>query len=284
MTRKRIAGLLVLVLVLLPVSASAQDRETQFFWAAKKGDTATLKAFLQAGVNVNARDLFGMTALMWAADGGHSQSVRTLLAAGASVNATAKNGGTALTRAAESGDTETVKTLLAVGADINAALESGSTALMAAASRGRTETVKILLAAGADVNAAARDRRTWNTEPPDHTKSQTERERLLILASSRDGYTALMAAAFDGHVPTIRTLLAAGANVNAKAKNGTTALHQAVGGRGGTETVAELLAAGADPSARSGVGITVLGTAEFITRKEIRKEIVELLKKAGARQ
>ena len=82
-----------------------------------------------------------------------------MLEAGVNVNATDSNGFTAVVYAAYMGRTETLRALLDAGADVNLKDVFGRTALVTAASLGRTETVRDFLAAGADVNA--RDHRGW---------------------------------------------------------------------------------------------------------------------------
>ena len=67
---------MLLALVLLcPLTASAQDRNEEFFAAARKGDAAAVKALLDAGVDVNAKTRYGATALSYACDKGHVEVV-----------------------------------------------------------------------------------------------------------------------------------------------------------------------------------------------------------------
>jgi len=84
MPTRRIA-LLALVL-LCPLNVSAQEQNEQFFAAARRGDAAAVKTFLDKGVDVNAKTRYGATALSYACDKGHVEVVKLLLERGADVN------------------------------------------------------------------------------------------------------------------------------------------------------------------------------------------------------
>src|SRR5579862_2901095 len=131
--------------------------EGEFFECARLGKTDAIKLFLDAGMNPNAKDSRGLTALIWGAAGGYTDIVKALLDKGADVNATSKIGWTALMSAAFNGHTDTLLVLLTKGAKVNAKTNSGETVLMFAAQNGNTETVQTLLAKGADVNAKMND-------------------------------------------------------------------------------------------------------------------------------
>ncbi len=73
----------------------------------------------------------------------------------------------------------------------------------------------------------------------------------------RDGKTALMLAAFEGHTATVQTLLANDVQVNTQAKDGATALMLAAA-RGHTDVVTALLAKGADVNLQHNTGQTAL--------------------------
>lgn len=75
---------------------------TPLMLAAFRGDAAAVRALLERGADVNARDKDGDTALMFAAYKGHTEIVSLLLERGANVYARARNGWTAK-RAAQSG-------------------------------------------------------------------------------------------------------------------------------------------------------------------------------------
>ncbi len=107
--------------------------------------------------------------------------------------------------------------------------------LIDAARTGNFYEVKRLILKGANVNVKGK----WNWTPliyaaanPSNYKSIC---RLLILKGanvnvkgSKDGLTALMLAALNGHSIIVRLLMDNGANVNARDKNGYTALTYAI--------------------------------------------------------
>jgi ankyrin repeat protein len=180
---------------------TAKAKQTALLNAISNGDTATVKALIAAGVDVNSRDKDGNTALMLAAcglwAGKEREIVKALLAARAEVEARNPYGGTALIVAAGcgSGGNEALRLLLDAGAQVDARDKVGRTALFDADASGSNEAVQALINAGADVNA----------------RDET-------------GRTPLMGAADQGQEGHLRALLAAGADVNAKDNHGVTAL------------------------------------------------------------
>jgi len=84
MSTRRIV-LLALVLF-YPLIVHAQDQNEEFFAAARKGDTAAVKTFLDKGVDVNAKTRYGATALSYACDKGHVEVAKLLIERGADVN------------------------------------------------------------------------------------------------------------------------------------------------------------------------------------------------------
>src|ERR1035438_4369901 len=117
---------------------------------------------------------------------------------------------TELLTAIRKGDLAAVKTLLAHGADVNARDAKGASALMYAAIYGDLECMNLLLDKGADPNA-----------------------------SNDLSINALMWAASD--LGKVRTLVAHGANVNARSNYGYTALSVASASPGNLPTVLLLL-------------------------------------------
>jgi ankyrin repeat protein len=84
-------GNAVLVDHLLKAGANPNERlprgETPLMMAARTGDVAAMRVLLDRGAEMNAKEtLRGTTALMWAADQGHSGAVQLLIDRGADVN------------------------------------------------------------------------------------------------------------------------------------------------------------------------------------------------------
>lgn len=129
---------------------------------------AVRKLLEQDGIDVNAKNSDGYTALILASSNGRTEIVAMLLDAGANVNARTNTnywGSTALIRASENKHTEIVAMLLDNGADVNATDDDGDTALMRVINCNAEddrpwyqveydiiEIVEMLLTAGADVN------------------------------------------------------------------------------------------------------------------------------------
>jgi ankyrin repeat protein len=186
------------VILCFAVSTYCQDLNTKLFDAVKARNPAEVRKILGQGVDVNAKDKDGKTALMIAADLGPIDTVRALLEKGADANASDNEGWTPLFWAAFSGHSDAALTLLEKGADVNAKGKGGWTALMSAADLGHINIVRALLEKGAEVNA-----------------------------KYKDGRTALMNAADMGHLDVVRALLEKGADVNARDTDGETALRLA---------------------------------------------------------
>ena len=92
---------------------------------------------LGAGLDVNALNAEGQSALSMAAAQGHEGAARALLEAGADKELRDNEGWTPVVAAANKGRTDCVLLLVAVGADVNARTRLGSTALDRAELRGR---------------------------------------------------------------------------------------------------------------------------------------------------
>ncbi|MFY9609674.1 MAG: ankyrin repeat domain-containing protein [Blastocatellia bacterium] len=120
-------GIILLVVLLCPLVASAQDLSEEFFAAARKGEVAAVKALLDKGVNVNSKTRYGATALSYACDKGHLEVVKLLIDRGADLNSRDTfYGEVPLGWALSKGHAEIVKLLLDKGAaGIERALTTG---------------------------------------------------------------------------------------------------------------------------------------------------------------
>ena len=103
--------------------------------AAQAGDIEGLNAALEAGVDIDARDGRGWTALMHAVNKGYLLLVEPLLAAKADPNVRAPDGATALFMAAVHGHTDIIVMLMKAGASVSVRGPKGKTAVEVARTR-----------------------------------------------------------------------------------------------------------------------------------------------------
>jgi len=106
-----------------------------FAQAAETGDVESLKSTLAAGVEVDAANIFGTTALMRASSRGDVEMVRVLLSCGADPNRVRNDKFTALALAAFFGHQGVVKCLVEHGADAKASTRFGTSPEMWANAR-----------------------------------------------------------------------------------------------------------------------------------------------------
>ena len=227
------SGLCVAGLLLASAVAPAAAADTRLADAAARQDTQSVRALLAAGVDVDARQPDGATALQWAAHWNDLQAADLLLEAGADVNAANNLGVTPLALACENASLALVERLLEAGAQADLAQASGLTPLMVAARTGNAKVVEALLAHGAAVNASVRktghSALMWAVG-----EGHYESVRLLVAqgadvdARARTGFTPLLFAARTGDIASADVLLAAGADVNRSGSDGTHALPLAI--------------------------------------------------------
>lgn len=167
--------------------ATAQDSLVDLVRAGQR--EAALSAITAQGIDVNAAEADGATALHWATYTVDHELVRALLKAGAKADITNRYGSSPLTEAVKLGDLELVRMLLDAGANPNSPNQDKQTALMLAANIGWLEVAKLLIDRGADVN---------------------------VIESFR-GQTALMWAAAENHPEIVELLIAKGAKVSLRA-------------------------------------------------------------------
>jgi ankyrin repeat protein len=216
--RQDVLSALLLALVTV-ITAGDASEEAGVVEAAKNQDLPQVRALLSRHADVNARSEDGATALLWAAHWADREMAAALIRDGADANAANDLRMTPLSQACLNASSALVTLLLDAGANPDTPIGTGETPLMTCARSGSGDAVRTLLARGADVNA---------TEP---TQGQTalmwaaaERHpdvlQILIdahaklTASSSLGFTALHFAARVGDMESVRTLLAAGVDVN----------------------------------------------------------------------
>jgi ankyrin repeat protein len=116
------------------------------YWedAVTRGDVEAVRAQLDAGTDINARDRYGQTALMLAARSGNQEVVEALIAHGADLDVTAKYNLSAVMLAVLAGHPKIVRALAQAGADLRIQGSgtpgfAGKTAYDLAVVRGMTE-------------------------------------------------------------------------------------------------------------------------------------------------
>lgn len=244
------------------VNVAQADGATALHWAAHWDDLPLADALLRAGASVDAANDLGLTPLALACSNGGGAMVQRLLQSGADPNAAPLQEPVLMT-AARVGNTEAVRALVARGARVNATGSSrGQTALMWAVANRHPDVARILIENGADVRARSRtedvvvQRGSRYGGVVSQQRAVTERS---VATTPQGGSTPLLFAARSGDAASARLLIAAGADVNETAPDGTSVLVMA-SHSGHSPLVVSLLELGANPDA-AGSGYTALHAA-----------------------
>lgn len=200
-----------------------------------------IAAFSLYGISVQGQALDDA---IRAVESGQVKAVAELLDRGVDVNTTAKSGHSLLMIASRMGHRDVVALLLARKANVRQRSAQGDTALLMASLLGDVEVIKLLLGGGADPN--------------------------------QPGWAPLHYAAFEGKAAAVQFLLEKGADKDAVAPNGYTALMLAAR-NGKTEAAKALLYADPDVNFRTDKGETALA----IAKARNMTEVVELIRRAG---
>jgi ankyrin repeat protein len=235
------------------VNKEAKDRSgaTALLSAAANGHVESTELLLKAGADPNVQNGQCVSALIMAAQNGHGKCVELLATAGANTEAKTNGGFTALIMAAMKGKDNCVELLLSGGANKDAQNDQGFTAMIWAAQESHDKCIKLLLNAG-----AAKEIKLWQGVAALVMAAQKGCGKCITLllnagakkeAKQELGFTALIFAAQNGHAKCVDILLRAGCDVNATANEGASALVQAIAANR-IACVRTLVRAGADVS------------------------------------
>ena len=197
--------------------------------AARSGDVQAVHELIDDGVNVGAISEKGRTALHLAAREGHLEIVKSLIAAGAPINIPANNYSSdvdmmPLHLAAFHGHRACAAALVEAGAAMKCCKDRS--ALMWAAVGGHADIISDLIEAGADPKEANR----WGWTALHLARNDDCCSRLVAASvdiEARDwrGCTPIMIAVGNERPSAVISLIALGADVNARSTDGRSALH-----------------------------------------------------------
>jgi len=294
-----------------------EQRKREFLFACKKGDSATVKKLLQAGLdpNLTTSDLRGVPgprhipAIIWAAISGDGETVTTLLAADAKVRNKSSVANKALivylqanywdrlsgteghdyiATVARNYDNG-VRKLIEAGADpLAVSITTGKTTLMLCAIRCTAETMRGLLGKGVPVDAKDN---TGNTALADAISGRNLGIINLVLeagANPNEIYydspeicsTPLTRAVEVDSLAIIGALIKNKADVNAACRNGETVLTFAVR-NGHIKAVKRLIELGADVKGKQGQMAVAIAKKQQ-TYGINSDDMIDLLVAAGA--
>ncbi len=219
------------------VNVAQADGTTALHWAARWDQAGIADQLIQLGANVKAANRFGVTPLALAATNGSATMIEKILAAGEDANAAVtKDGDTALMSAARAGKVDAIEVFLKHGADVNKTNQRGQTPLMFAVAEKNAAAAKVLIAHGANVNAHT------NPLPP-----PGKLDLIFSAPAPPGGMTALLFAARQNDLESVKVLIEAGADLKGAAADGSAPLLIAV--INGHYSLAKyLLDHGADPN------------------------------------
>ncbi|MFO0556629.1 MAG: ankyrin repeat domain-containing protein [Polyangiales bacterium] len=205
-----------------------QSKEN-FLRACKEGPTEVVRAFLDLGMDVNARvDISQETALIKAAEGGSIERLELLLERGADLTLIDSSQDTAFRTALNWSHPEAARYLAGRGSDLTAANRYGESALLHTIEKSQPSNTELLLELGADVNFVGRYSRSAPRKAIENGdeslfRSLIEHKLDLELKMDPQGNRPLHYAITKGATGIARMLLEAGADLHGANNDGTTA-------------------------------------------------------------
>lgn len=208
-----------------------------------------------------------------AAGAGDLENLLLFMDAGMDIEAANTEGNTALIQASSNGRTAAVEKILGLGADPLHRNRYGRDALISASAKGFEEVARLLVARGSDLHA--KDSEGWNALS---IAAYNGHESVVSLLASQANQemldNALLLAAFNGNSQVIQTLLSQGAYINARSPENQTPLMIA-SASGHKDAVVVFLQNQANPYSTDDSGQTAAVIAEEKGYAEIRELILQ---------
>jgi len=275
---------------------------TSLHGALQLGDLARVKALLEQGVDVNAKDENGRTPLLLAARNNDVNTAKLLISAGADVNAKENRGYTPLYYVFWFGNKDLTTLLISKGAEVNVEPQKDYPLIYYAVWNEDLDTVKLLVAKGAKFDVKIlEDRTAFHYAVGQGSRDIAEffvskgidASTFHVAAGMGDlarvknhieqgadvntqdelGWTPLYWAASLGQTEVAKLLIDKGADVRTAATDGGIALHQAAQA-GDNELVELLLSKGADVQAKTKRGDTPLHSAAGYGHREVAEFLI----------
>jgi ankyrin repeat protein/L-ascorbate metabolism protein UlaG (beta-lactamase superfamily) len=290
---------------------------TPLHYAAYYGNVPVFDYGIQHGLDLNAKDRRGLSAVWFTVSGQRPEMLRKLIALGADLSVKNSQGDNLLFRAlltgnpelvgillengfepvqknayemttidfaARSGSTEIMDLLVSYGADLKTSSGSNFPLLHHAVLSGKADTVHYLLDGGFGVDQKDEAGRTPLLLAVDFGNKAAARALIMrgadTDAADPDGIVPLQFAVKKGDTELVDLLIKHKASLDAvDARTGKTMLHEAAL-RGYSTTVEKLITGGADKQAKDKNGYTALSYA----LKYGNKTVAVLLRKAGVEE
>jgi ankyrin repeat protein len=230
------------------VNEGQSDGTTPLHWAAYRVDVELTALLLEHGANPSAVNAYGSSPLGEAVKVGADELVELLLDAGADPAAPNADGQTTLMLAARSGSARIARSLIEHGVSVNARETwRGQSALIFAADARFPEIVDLLIDNGAEV-----DYRAMSIDWPSQITAEPRAQYRPV-----GGLTPLLYAARSGCSDCVRSIAAAGADIDRPTPQGMTPLMLAIDNEA-LDTAILLLELGANPHLWDWYGRTAL--------------------------
>lgn len=191
--------------------------EEQFFDAVYDNNIDIVNDLIEKGVNVNAKNEIGRSALLiaitkklYVQKKNYTDIIKLLIKSGADVNEIDRHKVSLLMKAIENdNDKDIIDILIKAGADVNKLDKYDNTALMISSRRNNIDITKMLIEAGADVNKVNKNDATALTFA--RTSGIVD---ILIKAGALVDKKSLVTAVKNGYSEIVKLMIKAGADVN----------------------------------------------------------------------